>query len=172
MQNSKILVATIGAAHSIKGEVRVTSYCHPLEQIFEYTPLTDSQGKEYIVEKYRIQKNILICKFRDIDDRNTSEQLSGIQLFVTRSQLKTLSDEEEFYITDLLNLKVIDISGSDIGTVSNFCNYGAGDILEIEFLDKTKEFFPFTKEIFPVIDIKSQFIHFHAPNISDSVEKL
>jgi 16S rRNA processing protein RimM len=158
----KIIVAKIGAAHSISGEVRLNSYCHPQEQVIKYNPLFDSEGREFWIEKVRPQKNILVCKFKEIHDRNQAEELNGIELFTHRSNFPEIQDMEEFYIEDLVDLDVIDLEGNKVGQVIYVHNYGAGDILEIEFLDAQREMISFTKKLFPQINLVDQTITYDA----------
>jgi 16S rRNA processing protein RimM len=156
--SKKVLVATIGAAHSIKGEVRLNSYCDPKEQIAKYKPLFNSEDIEFVIQRIRPQGNVLVCKFENIDNRNQAEELNGKELFTYRSNFEEITSEEEFYIEDLKGLDVINDNGDNIGKVLDVINYGAGDILEIEFTDKTKEMLPFMTEIFPKIDLSNKTI--------------
>ena len=102
----QILISTIGAPHSIKGELRVNSYCNPQEQIIKYNPLFDAEGAEFWIEKIRVQKNVLICRFRNINDRDQAEALKGKELFTLRSNFAEIENDEEFYIEDLIGLDV------------------------------------------------------------------
>ena len=51
------------------------------------------------------------------------------------------------------------MNNEKLGKVVDIKNYGAGDLIEIFFhKSKKKEFFRFTKEEFPEVDIKSKII--------------
>ena len=159
MQNCrKILVGKISSAHSIKGEVKIHSYCFPQDQITTYTPLINAEDQEFKIARFRMNNDIMICKLEGVDDRNAAEALKGTELFTYRSQFAP-EDEEEFYIEDLKNLTIIDLEGQKIGTVVAVHNYGADDILEI-LLDQTEktELVAFTKEFFPEVNLASQTI--------------
>jgi 16S rRNA processing protein RimM len=60
-------------------------------------------------------------------------------------------------------MEVVDIDRNIIGTIINLYNYGAGDIVEIEFNNKQKELFPFVDEYFPEIDLKIRKVLFIRP---------
>ena len=60
-------------------------------------------------------------------------------------------EEDEFYIADLNHLPVLNQDHKEIGKIKNILNFGAGDIIEIEFLNQTTELLPFNKKFFPLI---------------------
>ena len=73
---------------------------------------------------------VVIAKINGYDDRNAAETLRGTELFIGRSDLPQLNDNE-YYQTDLIGMTV-NQRGNIIGRVSCIQNYGAGDILEME----------------------------------------
>jgi 16S rRNA processing protein RimM len=57
---NRLLLGTIGAAHGIKGEVRIASHTQSPEAIAEYGPLeTDRPGLTVTIESARLQKTVL-----------------------------------------------------------------------------------------------------------------
>ena len=74
--------------------------------------------------------NVIIAKISGIDDRNAAETLRGTELFIERSALPDLK-ENEFYQADLIGFDVVR-NGTKIGVIDCFQNYGAGDIIELD----------------------------------------
>lgn len=145
-----ILIGVISSAHGIKGDILIKPYTEKPENLANL-PIVDKNGESLSIKIIRInQKNELICKIQNCNDRNYAETLKGTKLYCSRDDLPT-PPEEEFYVEDLRGLEVLDESGKAIGTILEVANYGAGDIIEIKFNDDTSEMFPFSKELFPTI---------------------
>jgi 16S rRNA processing protein RimM len=152
--NKPILMATIGAAQGLKGEVRVNPLTAGPMALVGYKTFTDSAGRTLEIERGRAQKNVLIAKFKGVNDRTQAEALNGTQLFVERAALdKVAKDEDEFLYADLVRLKVLDETGHEWGQVAAVFEFGAGDILEIKCLDGKLRMIPFSKAAVPAVDV-------------------
>ena len=132
MTDSKhILVGKIVAPQGIRGEVRV--------QTFTDTPVDFKKLKiksvrfndgDFKFVRTVPNSNVIIAKISGIDDRNAAETLRGTELFIERSALPDLK-ENEFYQADLIGFDVVR-NGTKIGVIDCFQNYGAGDIIELD----------------------------------------
>jgi len=145
-----ILVGVIKSCHGIKGHVILKSFTEPPIKILERDLINESRESITITLIKQTPKGELICRFNDVNTRENAENLKGCKLFCLRSSLPKLA-EDEFYIADLQNLSVLDQDNNIIGNIKNTLNFGAGDLIEVEFLDNTTELFPFNKDFFPVI---------------------
>jgi len=125
-----VLLAQIGAAHGVKGEVRVKAFGDP-EALGDYGSLWAEDGRKFKIVRMRPSKTVLVVKFKGVNSRNDAEALNGLELFVGRSALPDDIEDDEFYITDLIGCDVMDEGGAHIGTVMNVADFGAGDLLEI-----------------------------------------
>ena len=148
----RILLATIGAAHGIKGEVRVKSFTADPAALGAYGPLSGADGRVFEVERVRPGKGVVVAKFRGVDDRNAAEALNGLSLFIGRDALPA-PQEDEFYHADLIGLDAFDAAGEPLGAVVGVHNFGAGDILEIAPRRGRPLLVPFTKATVPDIDL-------------------
>ncbi|NLH83178.1 MAG: ribosome maturation factor RimM [Phyllobacteriaceae bacterium] len=153
MSDEPILVGRIGAAHGIKGEVRLKSFTDPVDAIADYGPLRLPDGHTLTLERLRPQGEMLVVKFREIADRNAAERLTNRDLFVPRSALPEPEDEETFYHADLIGLDVVDAAGTGFGAVVAVQDYGAGDLLEIRAVGGKSFLLPFTRAFVPVVDL-------------------
>jgi len=154
MGKELVLVGKFGAAHGIKGEVRLQSFTGDPKAIGRYGPLSTISGKQFVLTHLRpVKADLLVARVEGIKDRTAAEALVNIELFVARAALPA-PEEDEFYLTDLIGLDARDRSGARIGTILNVLNFGGGDILEIvpEGGGETL-LFPFTKEVVPEIDL-------------------
>ena len=153
--DQKVLMAKIGAAHGIRGEVRVKPYGDAPLSFADYGILTTRDGKRsFEVERARVQKTVVINKFKGIADRNQAEQLNGIDLFIDRDQLPE-PEEDEFYYSDLTGLDVLDQTGETLGKIIAVQDFGAGDLLEVRPKRGRSFYIPFTKDFVPEIDLEN-----------------
>lgn len=157
---NRILMGQIGAAHGIKGEVRITPFTQHPEAIAEYGPLhTDRPGLVITITKLRVQKNVIVAHIKGISDRNAAEALNGVSLYIDRDRLPEPDDEDDFYHADLLGLEARLESGVVLGKVSALPNFGAGDLIEIRDSQSGDTFlYPFTKSVVPTIRIAEGYL--------------
>lgn len=152
----RIVVARIGAAHGIRGEVRVKTFTEDPAAIADYGPLTADDGRIFAIEAARpaagTDPSMLVVRFADVTDRNAAEALNGTDLSVDRERLPE-TDDDEFYASDLVGLAARDLDGKPLGRVKAVVNYGAGDILEIAPPGAPTILVPFTKAAVPEIDL-------------------
>ena len=88
-------------------------------------------------------------------DRNQSELLRGLELFVAREKLPKLKTSEA-YAHDLMGSDVLLEDGSVLGKLIAMPNYGAGDLLEVELAGNTETILiPFTSAFVPQSDFTS-----------------
>jgi 16S rRNA processing protein RimM len=108
----------------------------------------------------------VIVAFAGISDRNMAESLRGQRLYVPRAVLPEPATGE-FYHADLVGLRAQDGSGKAIGTVRGVHNFGAGDVLEIEFSGGAMEFIAFTDANIPVVDVAGGYIVIEPPRYAE-----
>ncbi len=149
--DNPVQLAVIGAAHGIKGEVRVKTYTGDPLDLGSYGLLYDTSGKSYEILSIRPSKTVVVVRFAGVDDRNAAEALNGKELYVDHAQLPQDLDEDEFYYTDLIGLAVRDSAGVSYGKVSAVFNFGGGDVLEIKESGKKPVLIPFTLVSVPEI---------------------
>ncbi|MDR2311231.1 MAG: ribosome maturation factor RimM [Brucellaceae bacterium] len=149
--DNPVQLAVIGAAHGIKGEVRVKTYTGDPLDLGSYGLLYDASGKSYEILSIRPSKTVVVVRFAGVDDRNAAEALNGKELYVDHAQLPQDLDEDEFYYTDLIGLAVRDSAGVSYGKVSAVFNFGGGDVLEIKESGKKPVLIPFTLVSVPEI---------------------
>ncbi|MCH9753519.1 MAG: ribosome maturation factor RimM, partial [Alphaproteobacteria bacterium] len=118
----------------------------------------DTGSKKIEIEIKSQQKDLFIACVKGTEDRNAADLLVGLDLYVNKETLPP-TDKEEFYINDLVNMDVHSTDDNLIGVVKSVQNFGAGDLIEVLFYSSNKtEFFTFTKENFPVINLNENII--------------
>jgi len=150
-------MAVIGAAHGIKGEVRVKSFTADPVALGDYGPLFSVDGRRFEVQAIRPADTVVIVRFKGLTDRNAAEALAGTELFVDRSALPP-EEEGEFYHADLAGLAVRDETGATVGKVTAVQNFGGGDILDIVYQGRRGVLVPFTRAAVPTVDVAGGYV--------------
>lgn len=159
-----ICVGAVAGARGIKGDIRIKSFTDDPEAIGTYGPLYDKTGTETFDLKITGQaKGMLVGRIKGTPDRNAAEKLKGLQLFVPRNFLPAPEDDE-FYFSDLVGLRVEDLEENNLGTVQSVDNFGAGDVLEIVGVVAGGLMVPFTKETVPRVDIAKGLVVIDLPD--------
>ena len=152
----RVLVARIGAAHGIRGEVRVKAFTAAPADIAAYGPLEAADGRRFEVAGLRpaagTSPDMLVVRFRGVADRNQAEALNGLDLTVPRDRLPAAA-EDEFYHADLIGLAAVLGTGEALGTIVSVQNFGAGDLLEVVPRRGASLFVPFTRAEVPEVDL-------------------
>jgi 16S rRNA processing protein RimM len=151
-----VQMAVIGAAHGIKGELRVKTFTGDPLALGDYGPLYTTDGRAFEIEDIRPAGEVVVVRFKGLRDRTAAEALTGTELFVDRSVLPA-EEEDEFYHADLVGLAVRDEAG-DAGKVTAVQNYGGGDILEISYRGRKGLLIPFSQAAVPEVDIAGGFV--------------
>jgi len=153
-----IQLAVIGAAHGIKGEVRVKTFTGDPLAIGEYGPLQAGDGRPFVVAHVRPAKEVVIVRFKGVESRNEAEALNGTTLYVGRDRLPDDLEEDEFYHVDLVGLRVETETGEPVGTIAAVLDFGAGEMLEVKARGEKPVLIPFTRAAVPVVDISQRFV--------------
>jgi 16S rRNA processing protein RimM len=153
LTQTRILLGVVTAAHGIKGEVKVKTFTQSPEGLRAYGPVIVEDGRQFEVTALRSSKpDEAIVRFAGIADRGAAESLKGQRLYVPRAALPA-TEAGEFYYADLIGLKAEDPAGNLLGTVRGVHNFGAGDVIEIEFSGGATEFIAFNDANVPVVDL-------------------
>lgn len=163
--DNKLLMGRIGAAHGIKGEVRIQSFTEDPLALASYGPLsTNKPGLSIKILAARTTTNVLVARLEGINDRNAAEKLNGVELYVDRALLPATDDDDDFYHADLIGLKARLADGSEIGEVMAVPNFGAGDLLEIRDPRSGDTYlYPFSKAVVPEVRIADGYLLIDPP---------
>ena len=152
-RDTRICVARIGAAHGVRGEVKLWSFTEDPMAVIDYGPLSSKDGaREFEVVRARIAKDHLVAVLKGIATREDAERVNGIELYIARDKLPP-AEAGEYYHADLIGLRAIDDAGAAIGKVLALHNFGAGDIIEIAPPSGPTLLLPFTDAVVPTVDL-------------------
>ncbi len=156
---NKVRVARIGAAHGVRGEMKLWSFTQDPAAIADYGPLETEDGKLFDIESLRAAKDHFVVRIEGIEDRDAAAKLCNVDLYVPRDRLPAIAEEDTFYHADLVGMAAVSETGAALGTVTALHNFGAGDLVEIATPQGGEPLLlPFTKAIVPEIDMEARRI--------------
>ena len=154
MPGKSILLGVIGRPHGVRGLVHVTSHTADPAALADYGPLSDDAGRRFTLA-WRGAGIAELTELRDgepvrLADRDEAARLTNTRLYIERARLPA-TDDDEFYLADLIGLTAVDPHGGEIGRIKSVQNFGAGDLLEIAPPIGPTWWLPFTKEAVPEV---------------------
>jgi 16S rRNA processing protein RimM len=150
---AQICIARIGAAHGVRGEVRLWTFTDDPLAVLHYGPLATKDGtRSFEVTQAREAKTHLVATLKGIATREAAERLNGVELFIAREKLPA-TDEGEYYHSDLIGLAAVTTGNEPLGRVIAIHNFGAGDIIEIAPPHGPTMLLPFTDAVVPAVDL-------------------
>jgi 16S rRNA processing protein RimM len=150
---SQICVARIGAAHGVRGAVKLWTFTEDPLAVKRYGRLATKDGARlFEVASAREAKGHLVAMLKGVTTREEAERLNGIELYIAREELPA-TDENEYYHADLIGLAAVTSADRPLGHVIAIHNFGAGDIIEIAPPHGPTLLLPFTNAVVPTVDL-------------------
>ncbi len=149
----RLMVAKIGKAQGLKGEVTVLVHTDDPESRFAAGEvlLTDpeSAGPLTVVTSRRASGRWFLT-LEGVADRTAAEQLRGVELFIEAAE----SDEEDaWYEHELSGLRAELLDGTDVGEIVGLQHLPAHDVLVLQETDGPRTLIPFVTAIVPTVDV-------------------
>nr|WP_202471628.1 ribosome maturation factor RimM [Streptomyces sp. SID4921] len=154
-----MVVARIGRAHGIKGEVTVEVRTDEPElrlgpgAVLATEP---AQAGPLTIETGRVHSGRLLLRFEGVRDRTAAEALRNILLIAEVDPEELPEDPEEFYDHQLMDLDVVLADGTEIGRITEITHLPSQDLFIVERPDGSEVMIPFVEEIVSEIDLEEQ----------------
>jgi 16S rRNA processing protein RimM len=155
----QLVVARIGRAHGIKGEVTVEVRTDEPElrlapgAVLATDPAT---AGPLTIETGRVHSGRLLLRFEGVRDRNAAEALRNTLLIAEVDPAELPEDPEEFYDHQLMDLDVVLADGTEIGRITEISHLPSQDLFIVERPDGSEVMIPFVEEIVTEIDLEKQ----------------
>jgi 16S rRNA processing protein RimM len=150
---AQVCVARIGAAHGMRGQVRLWTFTQDPLAVTRYGTLSTKDGaRQFEVTHVREAKDHLVATLKGIATREDAERLNGLELYIAREKLPD-TDDGEYYHADLIGLAAVNAANEPLGRVIAIHNFGAGDIIEIAPPQGATMLLPFTNAVVPTVDL-------------------
>lgn len=149
-----IAVGEIVGVFGLHGEVRVLPQTDFPER-FAQTPtlyLGDARAP-FAVENARQQQRMVILKLAGVDDAVAAQRLRGMTLWIPAAERMPL-EADQFYLHDVVGLRVEHVNGQPLGTVVDFITGGGNDLFVIRATPSGREvLLPAVREFVRELDI-------------------
>ena len=156
-------VGVITSTHGIRGEVKVFPTTDDAKRFKKLKNVILDNGKEKIdmeIASVRFFKNMVILKFKGIDDINDVEKYKKAELYVTRENAVPLK-KDEYFIADLIGVEVTSDEGEALGVIDDVLQTGANDVYVIKKAGCQDLLVPAIKACIKEVDIENQKMIVH-----------
>ncbi|MEU1125133.1 ribosome maturation factor RimM [Streptomyces sp. NPDC005899] len=155
----QLVVARIGRAHGIKGEVTVEVRTDEPElrlgpgAVLATEPAATGP---LTIETGRVHSGRLLLRFEGVRDRTAAEALRNTLLIAEVDPAELPEEEDEFYDHQLMDLDVVLADGTVIGRITEITHLPSQDLFIVERPDGSEVMIPFVEEIVTEIDLEEQ----------------
>jgi 16S rRNA processing protein RimM len=156
-------VGVISSTHGVRGEVKVYPTTDDVNRFKKLKKVVLDTGREYLdleIQGVKFFKNQVILKFKGIDNINDIEKYKGKDLLVHRENAVAL-EENENYVADLIDLKVVTDEGQVLGYLTEVMETGANDVYVVETEDGKELLLPAIRDCILDVDLEEEVMTVH-----------
>ena len=156
-------VGVFSSTHGVRGEVKVYPTTDDVNRFKKLEKVVLDTGREYIdleISGVKFFKNLVILKFKGIDNINDIEKYKGKDLLVHREDAVAL-EENENYVADLIDLKVVTDDGKVLGYLTEVMETGANDVYVVETEDGQELLLPAIRDCILDADLDEEVMTVH-----------
>lgn len=155
-----VSIGIITKASGLKGEVVVIPITDELQQFekLKRISIKDQNGerKSFIIERARLISHRFIIKFENINDRDSALTLKGLYIDKRSTECEALPPDE-YYIFDLIGMKVKTTEDVWLGEITEVLTLPANDVYVIQ--DGSDEYLiPAIKDVIKKVDLEQEYI--------------
>ena len=159
-------VGVITQTHGVRGEVIVFPTTDDAARFKKLKHVMLDTGKETLpleIESVKFFKQFVILKFKGFDNINDIERYKRCPLLIERENAVPL-EEGEYFIADMIGMKVITDEGENFGILKDVMETGANDVYVIEHPSEGEVLVPAIKECILDVDIENRQMKIHVMN--------
>ena len=156
-------VGVITTTHGVRGEVKVFPTTDDPARFKKLKDVILDNGKakkDLEIENVKFFKNMVILKFKGLDNINDVERFRQAKLLVTRENAVEL-EEDEYFIADLIGINVTSDEGEELGTIKDVLQTGANDVYVIANENTPDLLVPAIHDCVLAVDIEAQTMTVH-----------
>ena len=159
----QLQVGVISSTHGVRGEVKVFPTTDDVTRFRQLKKVYLDTGREMLpleIQNVKFFKQFAILKFKGIDNINDIEKYRGKSLMIDREDAVDL-DEDEYFIADMIGMKVYTEDGSEFGTLKDVMETGANDVYIIDSLEHGEVLIPAIRECILDVDMDEERMAIH-----------
>jgi len=159
--SNPIVIGRFGKVFGIQGWIKVNSFTTPRKSILDFRPWFIQKNNSCFWEKIcfdasREHLESIIVKLPNCNSPEEARVYTNIEIGVWREQLPKLPPDE-YYWTDLIGLKVVNLNGVDFGMVQELMATGSNDVLVV--LGDRKYLIPYLSDVVLKVDLVNKTIY-------------
>ncbi len=152
MKKQFLEVGEIVTVHGLKGDLRLYPWCDLGDIERSIRMYLDENGEqEYRVQYAKPHKNVYLVKLKGIDTPEEARKFIGKILYMNRNDIKL--EKGQYFIQDLIGLKVLDGENNEYGEISDVASTGANDIYCVRSADSKETWIPAIPQVIDKVDI-------------------
>lgn len=159
----RLRVGVITSPHGVHGEVNVYPTTDDMQRFKKLKKCYIDTKKDLIkveIDSVKFFKGMVILHFKDMDDRNYIEKLRQCDLLIDREDAVKLKPGE-YFICDLVGLKVISDEGCELGVLEDVLQTGANDVYSVRTPEGKEILIPSIKDCVLDRDLEKGVITVH-----------
>lgn len=163
MKQEYFEIGQIVNTFGIKGFVKIVPFTDDLERFEELESVFVVKQRELIemqIEEVKYHKNLVLVKFKGIEDINMAEKYKGCYIKIKRENARKLP-KDTYFIADLIGIDVYDENGNLLGKVDDIFNNKSHDVYVIKDDLGKQILLPSTKEVIKDVDVENNKIVVH-----------
>lgn len=154
-------VGTIVNTHGIRGEVKIMAITDFAADRFKKGAELQIDTKQgflpVTVQTSRLHKNMWLVLFEGVTNINDIEKYKTHDVYVYGEARQAL-DDDEYYYDEIIDSRVVDLAGNDIGVVSDIMVTGANDVWTIKRVGKPDALIPMIDDVVKTVDVAHKLI--------------
>lgn len=159
----QLQVGVISSTHGVRGEVKVFPTTDDVTRFRQLKKVYLDTGREMLpleIQNVKFFKQFAILKFKGIDNINDIEKYKGKSLMIDREDAVDL-DEDEYFIADMIGMKVCTEDGGEFGTLKDVMETGANDVYIIDSPEHGEVLIPAIRECILDVDMDEERMTIH-----------
>lgn len=151
-----VVMAKVLGPFGVRGWVKVQPYTEEPDSLARYSTWWLRVGdswQEVALEESERHAGHMVARMKGCTSREEAARFSGAQVAVVRKDMPE-AKEGEFYLDDLVDLTVINLSGENLGKVAEIFENGAHPIMRVAWTGGER-LLPFIPQVVSGINIEA-----------------
>ncbi len=156
-------VGVVTTTHGVRGEVKVYPTTDDAKRFKKLKEILLDTGKQKVrleIEEVKFFKQMVILKFKGIDTLEEAAKYRQAGLYVSREDAVKLG-RDEYFIADLIGVKVYDEDDELIGSLEDVLTTGANDVYVIRMTDGRELLLPAIRQCVLDVDVEQGRMKVH-----------
>ncbi len=155
-----LLIGKIIGTRGLKGEVKIYPYTNAIDDFdrIDRVFLDADVNRPLSIKKHRIQKNLLLAFFEEIDNIDDAEEIKNTEIYLSEEESNKFLSNDSYFYKDVIGFDVKDENGNPLGKIKAINTNSKQDVFIID-KDGKEWFLPNVKRFVKEVNLeKEEFI--------------